>query len=137
MSMTRRSAARMRPAGDAVPRIEVVQSDKEARTSGEFTALLESATQEILAVTYWFDPAPHPGPYPVTVRFSGRRVDVKGRLQPGDRFVHDETIQEVVPGSGPISLTARVGGINPGEWLVTARMLGSAHHAHGPREPGN
>ena len=86
--MTRRSATRTRPAGDAVPRIEVVQSDKEARTSGEFTALLESATQEILAVTYWFDPAPRPGPYPVTVRFSGRRVDVKERLQPGDRFVH-------------------------------------------------
>ena len=81
--MTRRSAARMRPAGDAVPRIEVVQSDKEALTGGGFTTLWESATQEILAVTYWFDPAPHPGPYPVTVRFSGRRADVKGRLLPG------------------------------------------------------
>src|SRR5437660_4302903 len=137
MSMTRRSAARTRPAGDAAPRIEVVQSDKEARTSGEFTALLESATQEILAVTYWFDPAPHAGPYAVTVRFSGRRVDVKGRLQPGDRFVQDETIEQVVPGSGPISLTARVRSINPGEWVVTARMLGSAHPAHGPREQGN
>ena len=135
--MTRRSAARTRPAGDAVPRIEVVQSDKEARTSGEFTALLESATQEILAVTYWFDPAPRPGPYPVTVRFSGRRVDVKGRLQPGDRFVQDETIEQVVPGSGPISLTARVRDINPGKWVVTARMLESAHPARGPREQRN
>jgi phosphatidylglycerol:prolipoprotein diacylglycerol transferase len=135
--MTRRSAARTRPAGDALPRIEVVQSDKEARTSGEFTALLESATQEILAVTYWFDPAPHPGPYPVTVRFSGRRIDVKGRLQPGDRFIQDETIEQVVPGSGPISLTARVRGINPGSWVVTAHMLGSAHPARGPREHGN
>jgi phosphatidylglycerol---prolipoprotein diacylglyceryl transferase len=88
-------------------------------------------------VTYWFDPVQHPGPYPVTVRFSGRRVDVKGRLSPGDRFVQDETIEEVVPGSGPISLTTRVRGINPGEWLVTARMLGSAHPAHGPQEQGN
>ena len=135
--MIRRFPARMRPAGDAAPRLDVVQSDKEARTSGGFTALLESAAQQILAVTYWFDPAPHMGPYPITVRFSGRRIDVKGRLSPGDRFVQDETIEEVVPGSGPISLTARVRGINPGEWLVTARMLGSAYPAHRPREQGN
>lgn len=135
--MTRRSPARMRPVVDAAPRINVVQSDKEALTGGGFTVLLESAAQQILAVTYWFDPAPHVGPYPVTVRFSGRRIDVKGRLSPGDRFVQDETIEEVVPGSGPISLTTRVRGINPGEWLVTARMLGSAHPAHGPREQGN
>ena len=131
--MTRRSPAYMRPAVDAAPRIDVVQSDKEALTGGGFTALWESATQEILAVTYWFDPAPHPGPYPVTVRFSGRRVDVIGRLQSGDRFVQDETIEEVIPGSGPISLTARVHGINPGEWAVTAHMLGAAPPAHGPR----
>src|SRR6266568_253006 len=137
MSMTRRSAARRRSAGDAAPRMDVVQSDTPALTGGGFTALLESVAQEDLAVTYWFDPAPHSGPYPVTIRFSGRRVDVKGRLQPGDQFVHDETIEQVVPGSGPISLTARVRGINPGEWVVTARMLGSAHHAHGPREQGN
>src|SRR6266516_79834 len=106
-SMTRRPPARRRPAVDTAPRSDVVQSNTSARTSGGFTTLLESAAQEILAVTYWFDPALHPGPYPVTVRFSGHRVDVKGRLLPGDRFVHDETIQEVVPGSGPISLTAR------------------------------
>src|SRR5713226_1385382 len=108
MSMTRRAPARRRPAVNAAPRSDVVQSNKEARTSGGFTALLERATQEILAVTYWFDPAPHAEIYPVTVRFSGRRVDVKGRVQSGDKFVQDETIEQVVPGSGPISLTARV-----------------------------
>src|SRR6266571_996665 len=136
-SMTRRSAARRRPAGDAAPRMDVVQSDKEARTSGGFTALLESVAQEVLAVTYWFDPVPHSGPYPVTVRFSGRRIDVKERLQPGDQFVHDETIEEVIPGSGPISLTARVRGINQGSWVVTARVQGSDHPEHGPWEQGN
>src|SRR5436853_7626439 len=41
MSMTRRSPVRMRPAVDAAPRIDVVQSDKEALTGGGFTALLE------------------------------------------------------------------------------------------------
>src|SRR5712692_4335279 len=136
MSMAHRSAARPRPAVDAAPRIHVVPRDT-TREGGGITALLESATQEILAVTYWFDPAPHPKPYPVTVRFSGRRNDVKGRLSPGDRFVHDETIEEVVPGSGPISLTARVRSINPGEWVVTTQVLGSATPARGSREQGN
>src|SRR5947208_9938510 len=107
MIMTRRSTAHMYSAVDAAQRIDVVQSDTPAGTLGGFTALWESATQEILAVTYWFDPAPHPKPYPVTVRFSGRRADVKGRLQSGDKFVQDETIEQVVPGSGSISLTAR------------------------------
>ncbi len=137
MSMTRRSAARKRPMGVAVPRSDVVQTDTEAPTGGGFTALLESVAQQILAVTYWFDPAPHPGPYPVTVRFSGHRVDVKGWMQAGDRFVQDETIEEVIPGSGPISLTARIRGINPGSWVVTAHMLEAAHPARGPRKQGN
>ncbi len=86
--MTQRAPARRRPAVAVAPRSAVIQSDKEARASGGFTTFWESATQEILAVTYWFDPAPRPRPYPVTVRFSGRRVDVKGRLQAGDKFVH-------------------------------------------------
>src|SRR6266849_9485557 len=137
ISMTRRSAARRRKARDVAPRSDVVQLDTEARTSGGFTALLESVAQELLAVTYWFDPAPNPGPYPVTVRFSGRRVDVKGRLSPGDRFVQDETIEQVVPGSGPIALTARVRGITPGEWVVTTQVLGSATPARGSREQEN
>ena len=135
--MARRSAARKRLAVNATPRSDVVRSVAPHRTSGGFTTMWENAAQQILAVTYWFDPAPHAGPYPVTVRFSGRRVDVKGRVQSGDRFVQDETIEQVVPGSGPISLTARVRGINPGEWVVTAQMLGSAHPSHGPREQEN
>src|SRR5260370_1771518 len=138
MSMTRRSPARRRPTGDAAPRSDAVQSNTPARTSGGFTTLLESATQEILTVTYWFDPALHPGSYPVRVRFSGRRVDVKkGRMRSGDRFVQDETIEKVVPGSGPISLTAKVHGINAGEWVVTARVQGSAIPAHRSMEPLN
>jgi phosphatidylglycerol---prolipoprotein diacylglyceryl transferase len=135
--MTHRSPAHMRPAVDAARRIDVVQSDTPVLTGGGFTALWESAAQQILAVTYWLDPALHPGPYPITVRFSGRRVDVIGRLQPGDRFVQDETIEEVIPGSGPISLTARIRDINPGEWAVTAHILGSAPPAGGLGEHGN
>lgn len=82
---------------------------------------METAAQEILAVTHWFEPAPRLEPYPVTIRFVGRRTDVEGPLRPGDQFVWDETIAEVVPGSGPISVTARIHGVNPGEWAVTAQ----------------
>src|SRR2546423_11611554 len=78
ISMTRRSVTRLRPVVDAAPRIHVVQTDTTTREGG-VTALLESAMQEILAGTYWVDPAPHPRPYPVTGRFSRRRVDVEGR----------------------------------------------------------
>ncbi len=84
-SMTRRPPARRRPAVDAAPRSDVVQSNTSARTSGGFTTLLESATQPILAVSYWFDPATHLGPYPVTVRFSGRRVAHAGVRSPYTR----------------------------------------------------
>jgi phosphatidylglycerol:prolipoprotein diacylglycerol transferase len=132
--MTHKAPARRRPVRDAKPRNAVVQTNIPAQTSGGFTTLLESVAQEILAVTYWFEPAPQGEPYAVTVRFSGRRVDGKGRMQAGDRFTQDETIEKVIPGSGPISLTARVRGITPGEWVVTAQALASAH---GPRGQEN
>jgi len=95
--------------------------------------LMESAAQHILAVTYWFDPPPHAGSSPVTVRFSGRRTDVKGRVEAKDRFIQDETIEQVIPGSGPISLTTRVRDINPGEWVVTAQVQGATHRTNGGR----
>src|SRR5260370_9415195 len=98
MSMTRRTPAHMHPAVDAAPRIDVVQSDKEARTLGGFTALWESAAQQILAVTYWFDPAPPMGPYPFTGRVSRRRLRVKGRPSPGGRSVPAQRVEtEVTP----------------------------------------
>jgi hypothetical protein len=57
MSMTHRSAVHKRPVEVAVPRNDVVQTDTSAPTGGGFTTMLESVAQEILAVTYWFDPA--------------------------------------------------------------------------------
>ena len=60
--MARRAPARMRPAGDTALRRDIVQPVKGARTSGGFRARLQSAAQQMLAVTYWFDPAPRPGP---------------------------------------------------------------------------
>src|SRR5260221_872806 len=97
ISMARRAPARMRPAGDTALQRDIVQPDKGARTSGGFTARLQSTAQEILAVTYWFDSAPHPRPHAVTVRFSGRRLDVHGGVSPCGRLVQEPAIQEHVP----------------------------------------
>jgi len=97
--------------------------------------------QEILAVTFWFEPPMQTTPAPVTVRFIGRRVDAGASPQPGDRFIWDETIERVLPGSGPLSVTAKIRDINPGEWVVTASLLDSSRataerraHTHAPGE---
>ncbi len=93
-------------------------------TQGAFASLLQQAAHEILAVTYWFEPAARSEPYPLTIRFTGRRTDAEGPLQPSDRFVWDETIEQVIPGCGPIAVTARVPNLHPGMWAVTALVQG-------------
>src|SRR2546423_13048714 len=86
ISMTRRSAARRRPAVNAAPRSRVVQWDKEAGTPGGLTARLAGGAQETLAVTDWLAPAPHPAPHPVTAVVSGLAALVKGRPPAPARF---------------------------------------------------
>src|SRR5258708_17207184 len=97
MSMTRRTTAHMHPAVDAAPRIDVVQSDKEALTGGRFTALWESAAQQILAVTYWVDSAPHPRPHPVSRQVFRRRAGLKGRASPCGPLLPGATIEGGIP----------------------------------------
>jgi phosphatidylglycerol:prolipoprotein diacylglycerol transferase len=92
---------------------------------GSFRALLENAGQEVLRVSCWFDPATRPcHGETVTVRFSGQRIGVTGTKQPGDRFTTDETVDAVTAASGPISVTSCVRGVNPGDWAVTAVIVG-------------
>ena len=76
-----------------------------------------------LGVTYWFEPDADGEPYSVTLRFVGRRVGVKGRPGPQDRFDVLETVDGVVPGSGPISVTKRIHGIARGSWHITAARV--------------
>lgn len=78
------------------------------------------ADTQALGLTYWFDTEPAGDPYTVRIRFSGRRIGVKGRLGRRDSFERVETVERVVPGSGPVALTVRIHDIAPGEWYVTA-----------------
>lgn len=79
------------------------------------------ALEELLAVTYWLDPGEEGDPFTATISFSGHRTDVTGKPGPRDTFFQQETVEGIVPGSGPVAITAEVRGINPGEWTVSAR----------------
>lgn len=73
--------------------------------------------------SYWFDSGTAGEPYSAVVRFTGRRVGVAGKPGPGDTFTKDETIETVIPGTGPVSVTTWVYGLQPGEWLVNAELV--------------
>jgi phosphatidylglycerol---prolipoprotein diacylglyceryl transferase len=84
------------------------------------------ALEQLLHVTCWLDPGEDGEPLTATVRFTGQRTDVTGKPGPGDTFTQEETCQGIVPGSGPVALTAEVRGVNPGTWSVTARPVSRA-----------
>lgn len=91
--------------------------------------------QEILTATYWLDPAEPGAPYSAIIRFSGRRTGLTGKPQAGDRFSQEETVDGIVAGSGPVSVTSRVWGINPGTWIVTAEPVLGKGLAVRPQTP--
>jgi phosphatidylglycerol:prolipoprotein diacylglycerol transferase len=84
------------------------------------------ALEQFLHVTCWLDPGEDGERLTATVRFTGQRTDVTGKPGPGDTFTQEETYQGIVPGSGPVAVTAEVRGVNPGTWSVTARPVSRA-----------
>jgi phosphatidylglycerol---prolipoprotein diacylglyceryl transferase len=117
----RRRAAKLRPSTAAT---------QSARSQTELAA---DARHEGLAVTHRFDPGTEGRPFAATVRFRGRRDGRSGKPQPGDTFTRDERVDSVVPGSGPVSVTTHVFGLNPGDWTVTAELIRDA--GLGPTRP--
>jgi phosphatidylglycerol:prolipoprotein diacylglycerol transferase len=83
----------------------------------------ESSALEGLSVTHWFDPGATGAPYAAVVRFAGHRAGVEGKPGPHDAFVKEESVEGVVPGSGPVSVTTWVVGLQPGDWTVTAELV--------------
>ena len=45
-----------------------------------------------------------------------------------DTFVHDETVDGIMPGSGQVSITSWVYGVQRGEWTVTAQLIRPTAH---------
>jgi phosphatidylglycerol:prolipoprotein diacylglycerol transferase len=127
------SGSRTTPAEQARPATGRAsrQSDKSDPAAGQHPGAALRLTQfgwaaladlgpQILGLTYRFDPARDGDPYPVTIRFVGRRVGVKHKPGPRDAFDVLTTVQRVLPGSGPVAVTTRIGDIAPGQWQVTA-----------------
>lgn len=83
---------------------------------------------QVLTATCWLDPGDGGPAGPVTVRFTGRRTGITGAPGRGDRFEHDETVDGLLPGSGPVSVTTRINDVNAGEWLVRARVVARPGH---------
>jgi phosphatidylglycerol:prolipoprotein diacylglycerol transferase len=89
------------------------------------------AEPQALGLTYWFDTEAAGEPYPVSNRFTGRRIGVNGRPRGRDSFSVVESLDRVVPGSGPVAITTRVLDVAPGEWHVTATSV-SENRRDGP-----
>ena len=94
-----------------------------ASTADDVPSWAAKAVEELLTPTYWLDPGETGDPFSATIRFSGRRTDVTGKPQPRDSFWQEETVDGIIPGSGPVAITAEVRGINPGQWTVTGRSV--------------
>ncbi len=84
------------------------------------------ALEQLLTVTCWLDPGERGEPFGATIRFTGRRTDVAGKPGPGDAFSREETVDGILPGSGPVAVTAEVRGVSPGTWSVTAQPVSRA-----------
>jgi phosphatidylglycerol:prolipoprotein diacylglycerol transferase len=91
------------------------------------------ALEQLLTVTCWIDPGGQGEPATATVKFTGRRTDVTGPSRAGDTFSREETFEGIMPGSGPVAVTAEVRGVSRGTWAVTARPVtrGAAGRAAG------
>ena len=96
-----------------------------------------AAEPQALGLSYWFDAAPQGEPYAVTIRFTGRRIGVKGKPGRRDSFNVTETVDPVLPGSGRIAVTTRVSDVAPGDWHVTAAAVRDPRDRAGAaRRPG-
>ena len=83
----------------------------------------EADEPEALVVSYCFDSGETGEPHSATVRLTGRRSGVQGLRQPHDDFEQEDRIEGILPGTGKVSITSWVYGLNPGEWTVKAELL--------------
>lgn len=100
---------------------------------------LANEGQQALGLTYWFEAAHEGEPYSVTIRFSGRLVrgGEKDAIVAGDTFNVIETVENVIPGSGRLSVTVRVIDVAPGEWHITAVPINERHSQIGAAGPAS
>ncbi len=105
--------------------------------AGGLDAYLERVAPETVAVTYWVDlPADARPADQLVLRLAGRRTGPSQEATGPDRFEHEETVDGLVAGSGPVAVTTKVTGVAAGEWEVNAEAVlntagsgtGRSHH---------
>ncbi len=102
--------------------------------AGQRHAIQQEAPEpEALVVTHWFDPGEEGPPYDATIRLIGRRAGGTGKPGRGDSFTHEEVVAGILPGTGPVSVTSWVYGLQPGEWNVSGEWIRSATQAGSSR----
>ncbi len=115
-----RRGTRAKPSGGGV-----LPAGASETPTGEPAESSEPVEPEALVVSHWFDPGDEGEPYVATVRVSGRRIGTDEVGEPRDTFTQEDVIEGVVPGSGPVSITTRVHGLQAGEWAVKGELLRS------------
>jgi phosphatidylglycerol:prolipoprotein diacylglycerol transferase len=78
---------------------------------------------EALVVSHCFESGDGGEPYSATVRLTGRRVGIARPPGPRDAFEKEDRVDGIVPGSGLVSITSWVYGLEPGEWRVNAELV--------------
>jgi phosphatidylglycerol---prolipoprotein diacylglyceryl transferase len=122
----RRERGRSAHSGGAAPstaRQVAARPGANAAPAGEGASAAVAAEQEALVATGWFESGDGSVPYSATVRFTGRRAGQHGMPRARDTFVQEEVIDRVLPGTGPVSITTWVYGLEPGEWSVSADLI--------------
>jgi phosphatidylglycerol:prolipoprotein diacylglycerol transferase len=95
-----------------------------------------SAEPQDVALTYWFDATESWDTYRVAIRFTGRRIDVKGTPGRRDAFQVVASMHDVRPGMGRIALTQRITDVNPGRWKVDAVAVAAPPAGERESRPG-
>jgi len=125
---SRRKAAAAKQAKDRAKRIPGANAatggaGPGGQTSNALSKASERVELEALVVSHYFDSGAAGEPYSATVRLTGRRVGINRLPGPRDTFIQDDRVTDIVPGSGPYSVTSWVYGLEPGDWTVSAELL--------------
>lgn len=123
--------ARSRQVAGAVPGSRTQRIGTNTHPASERVAV----ESEALSVSHWFEADPDGEPYGATIRFTGRHIGVRGKPGPGETFVKEETVVGIVPGSGRVSITTWMYGLQPGEWTVSADLTRAARPGAARRPP--
>lgn len=83
----------------------------------------EAIEREGLVVSHRFESGDAGEPFDATIRLTGRRVGIQALPRPQDTFTQEDRVEGIIPGSGPVSITSWVYGLEPGEWTVSAELL--------------